>query len=824
MRPTTAALVLLLLIAGFAWLAVARVAPPEVVPATAPAEAFSAERAMTHVEALAHAPRPVGGEAHAAARAYVVAELEELGLEPEVWTGVGTSRWGTTFGTMEDVIARVDGEGRSGGSGGTGADRGTILLMAHYDSVTSGPGASDDAVGVATLLETLRALLAGPAPANDVVALFTDGEELGLLGAEAFAHGHPLGDEVDLVLNFEARGTRGPALMFETGPGNRWTIERFADGAPYPAAASYSYEVYRRLPNDTDYSVFKERRIPGLNFAHIHGAVGYHTAMDSIEHLDPRSLQHHGSNALGVTRELAGADLAEARADGDAVYFNPLGSAFVHFPASWVLPLVIVLGVGALVVIGLGISRRRVHIGRLVLGVVVHGVILVILGGLTLLLRGVLFPGRYDFRIWGEGSSLAFTLFGLTLLLLGAGALLHRLGRRFLRAEDLAASGLLLWLVVGVAASLAAPGASYLFLVPLLFQVVGSAPLLARSPAQGGSADPAEGSAGATGVLPFALLALAAVVTALIWAPTLALLAVGLRIGSAVILAVLSGLVLALLAPQVELITAGALRWAVPGGLVAAAVVVVAAVQLTGGFGPDNPRPDTLFYALDADSGEAVWASFETEPDDWTSRVLSEEPEVRPLLGFLGRPVDLAVASAAPLELPAPELEVPAAAGEPGGPVRLRLVPPPEADGMRILLTPRAAIEGVRVQGRTADLDSLPGRRPAPDEPGGDLVVLWYVAPPAEGVEIEVDTSDPEALEVAAIAQWWRLPGTDQGGPGPRDATFMQAPYRWDSDTTMVRRHWSAADLSPVEDDEDGEADGLDGDDALANPEEGAVQ
>jgi len=774
MRRTVAALVLLLLTAGTAWLAIALLDPPAVAPASAPADVFSAERAMAHVNALAGSgvPRPVGSEAHAAAREYIVGELKALGLETEVWTGVGRSSRGMTYGTMEDVIARVP---------GTGGD-GTLLLMAHYDSAKAGPGASDDAVGVATLLESLRALLAGPAPSNDVVALFSDGEELGLLGAEAFAEGHPLGRAVDLVINFEARGTRGPALMFETGPGNGWTIARFAEAAPYPVAASYSYEVYRRLPNDTDYSVFKGRGVPGLNFAHIHGPVGYHTALDSVEHMDPRSLQHHGSNALGLARALGSADLSAAGTGGDAVYFNPLGSFFVHFPASWVIALFVILALAVVGVVGAGFARGRVRLGGVVLGLVGQVVILVVLGGLAFVLRGLLFRGGYDFRIWGDASSLAFILFALTLLALGLGlvlqGLLARLGARFLQGEDLAVAGLVLWLLATGAVSLVAPGASYLFLVPLVFQAIAVGLLVARAERSGETA-----SVSAALV---AALAVALVVTALVWAPTLALVAVGLRAAAAAIVAVASGLLLALLAPQAEIVAAQKPRWAVPGLLVVLGLVLIVAVRLSGGFGPENPRYSSLFYGLDLDSGEAVWASFQQRPDAWSGKVLPERPEVRPLPELLPWPRPVAVAPAPVLERSGPELQVLERPDSGEGTVRLRIVPPAGADRIRLFLEPRDGIDAVAVA----------SREPQPVDAGNGPVVVHYVAPPADGIELAVESSDPSALQVTAIAQWWALPSDAEGGPGVRPAELMVAPFFWDTDTTMVRRHWVVADVA----------------------------
>ena len=157
------------------------------------------------------------------------------------------------MGTARNVVAVLPGDGtRRGGSG-----RDAILCMAHYDSVFAGPGIGDDLAGVAAWLEVARALASGPAPERDVILLFEDGEEQGLLGAELFAEHHPLSARVGAVVNLEGRGNAGPSRMFETGPRNRWAVESFAGESRAPSASSASVEVYRRMPNDTDYTVWR---------------------------------------------------------------------------------------------------------------------------------------------------------------------------------------------------------------------------------------------------------------------------------------------------------------------------------------------------------------------------------------------------------------------------------------------------------------------------------------------------------------------------------------------------------------------------------------
>jgi hypothetical protein len=200
------AAVALLLLCAASILRVAR--PPTAVPATAPDTVFSVERAMRHVTQIAQQLHPMGTADHDRVRDYIVGQLSALGLHAEIQqtTAIGTRY--QQAGRVQNILARLPGSD-SGGK--------AVLIMAHYDGVEAGPAASDDGAGSAALLETLRALRARNRPlAHDVIALFTDGEEAGLLGAAAFVREHPSAKDVAFVLNFEARGTSGRSFMFET--------------------------------------------------------------------------------------------------------------------------------------------------------------------------------------------------------------------------------------------------------------------------------------------------------------------------------------------------------------------------------------------------------------------------------------------------------------------------------------------------------------------------------------------------------------------------------------------------------------------------------
>ncbi len=214
-------------------------------------------------------------------------------------------------GTVTNIIANV--------LPGTGKE---ILLTAHSDSVAAGPGAADDGSGVATLLETIRALKARHlASRHPLTVLFTDGEENGMLGAAAYLHDPQARARTGVVINVEARGNQGPSYLFQTGPGDQGLIDLYAANVPHVATSSLYAEIYKYMPNDTDLTVFLQNGITGYNFAFIGNAAQYHTPLDRRENIDPRSLQQHGENALELADALSRTDLAQLK-NGNAIYLD----------------------------------------------------------------------------------------------------------------------------------------------------------------------------------------------------------------------------------------------------------------------------------------------------------------------------------------------------------------------------------------------------------------------------------------------------------------------------------------------------------------------
>lgn len=723
-------LVHLSILVGAAVLALGLYRPPASVPASAPLEMFSAARAAAHLGRIASAPHPVGSENHARVRQYLVDTLTRLGLEPEVQrvSRVGSWRGQPVGATLHNVLARVP--GTAGGR--------AVLVVAHYDSVPTSPGASDDGVGVAAMLEVARALRAGPPPRNDVLLLFSDGEELGLLGARAFQEEHPLARSVEVVLNFDARGTRGPSMMFETSGGDGRLIELLAR-TEHPIANSLAGEIYKLMPGDTDFSVFREAGLRGLNFAFIDRFEGYHTRLDTAADVDPDSLQHQGGYMLSLLRELGRADLSAPRAP-ERVYFNPLGAAFITYPVSWAVPLALLAGACCLAVL-VHARRRgcRVRPGGVVLGVLACVCLVAVLAGAWELLMdglqwldGALRPLRLNHRYQHRLYLMGFTALALGVAT-GGGAVL----RRWLDVREVAAGAQCVWAALAVLSAHAVPGASYLFTWPLLVSALGLRAL--TSTPRG--AEPSHRAA--------LVLTLSAVPTLFLLLPTLYALYVAMTLEKSAGVMGALGLVLALLLPQLGLI-ASRRTWTWVSAAALSGVGLVGLAWGTAAFDEARPRLDTLSYVVDADAGRADWVSFDPELDPWTGTFVDGSVRDARLLALLpGRPPAPFARAASPLAVPSPSLEVlddSVLEGE----RRLRLLLRSNPGVVRLTFrveSPPARLVGTEVEGRALAAGVL--------EANGNALDYW--APPA-GLEVLFRLRPGEPLRLRLIEQTFGLP------------------------------------------------------------------
>ncbi|HEX8626584.1 MAG TPA: M20/M25/M40 family metallo-hydrolase [Catenuloplanes sp.] len=697
---------------GLAVLGIADIQPPSPRPASAPADVFSAGRAFQHVERVGRETHVAGSPAADRVREYIVETLTGLGLRPQVQdaTGLNASRLGQGgVARVRNIIATLPGQRSTG----------RLIILSHYDSAQVSQGANDDGAGVAAMLEVARIIAGGPPPRNDVVFLFTDAEETGLAGAEAFVNLHPLGRDSAVVLNLEARGSRGPVVMFQTSTGNARLIEAFAE-VPHPLGTSVAVEVYRLLANDTDFTPFLAAgRFTGLNAAYLDGSYAYHSPLDRPATMDRASLQHHGDNTLALTRSLGGADLGPLMrpAAGDASYF-PLAGFLVRYPGALVWPIAVLALVA---VAGLAfLARRRgltswprtaTAFALAVLPLVGAAVAAQALWALLVALRPgyavVLDPGRPG---WFRLAVVALTA---SVLLCWYGLLRRRVG-----PAALAIGALGVLAVLGLLFAAAIPGGSYLGAVPALVGAAAGLGALYARPAP----------------VRLALLGAGGGVSMLILAPTVSLFfpALGMRTGAAAaVFAVLTGLSLV---PVLELLWRPVNR---PGHRLLGATPAVAALAaglLFAGTGltvdrwdPDHPRPTHLMYALDHDRGTAQWVSLDRSRSAWTARYVPDRAALSAQFPILPAG-ELAVGPATAADLPAPEVTVLAdtsAAGQ--RTVRLRLLPRRQ---VRLL-----ACYG-EVGDRRVVRATVAGREVAPYLDRLNRFGLHFHAVPVEGFEV----------------------------------------------------------------------------------------
>lgn len=734
----------------------------------APPGEFSAGRAMDDVRIIAKVPHPVGSPANAAVRDHVLARMRALGLETQVQRAEAFNRraFGDDVyvggGIVENVIGVLPGQDRAAPA---------LAIMAHYDSVPGSPGAADDAAGVASALEIARALKTKGQPARDVILLITDGEEAGLLGAEAFFGQHPLAKRIGFLINMEARGNGGRAQMFQTGPDNGGTLELFRKTAVRPTSSSLAVFLYENMPNDTDFTVSRKAGVAGLNYAFIGRQFDYHMPTATPANLDQGSLQDLGGQTLAAAREAAFAPALPAKAP-DLTYSNTAGSHILayHPAVGWaVLALSTVLSA-----IGAWRTRRKdlLHWRDLLKGAGVSLYLLAAAAAMLRLARRAATEGSPGFL--EQHVLLAqVTRWEIALALVAVGALLYAasavgIGKMRLPAAALAlAAGLacsafggwdLIGLGLGVGGGVAAlvtfgrPGtlsgvwAGLLltgFLVAVALQI--AAPTTAFLVAW-----PLTAAALAAAISGFGVSRGPAMLTVLAAIAALA---------GAWILGFAHGVFLGLDMPELMALfvwLAAFLLWplAQPAEGDRAARLAGLAVLLAGFAGVGlvrldppwterHPQPTGVAYHMDLDTGRAARVSFGPDADPWTRAVLAADGgavETRSLTGFR-RPVSAAAAKA--IAAPGPAVTL---TRDADGLVVLKAVPPAGARILNLDLKPTAALSQAAINGQS--IEAL--------QTAGQWTRIRWVAAPG-GLTLTFRAAGPGALEAryAAITEQW---------------------------------------------------------------------
>ncbi|MDE3110129.1 MAG: M28 family peptidase, partial [Acidobacteriota bacterium] len=560
--------------------------PPHGKSASAPPNEFSAARALAMLHGVLgdDMPHPIGSSANDAVRGRILAELTRLGYQPAVHTGFACGDSGQCA-TVNNILARLDGT-RPGEA---------VLLSAHYDSVAAGPGDADDGAGMASVLEIARALKSTPPPRHSIILLLDDGEEPGLLGARAFVYSDPWARQIRADVNLDNRGASGPALMFETGSANNWALNLYARNATHHVTSSIFYTIYKLLPNDTDFTVFKNAGYQGLNFAFVGRVAVYHTPLDNFGNLSLSSLQDQGANGLASVLALANANFP-AGSDADAVYFDVFGRSIVRWPGNRTLALAI-LAVFLLIAQALWLAyKKRLAASQILWGTCGWLAIFIATGLLGLALRLMLAIAGATPVAWVAyplPMEIAFALLGIALMIAGGSLAARAAGFWGLWAGAWAWGAL-----ASIILAIASPGLSYIVLVPALAAVVASLPAVLLPREYRWTRDLA------------LLLPLAA--SAIVQMPLILLLYRGIGNQALVGIALAAALLVTPLFPlcsdlrQIPGIGGFSLRWT-PFAAVALAAFAATVVPAYSARSPERVNFD---YALDGDSGMARWVVY----------------------------------------------------------------------------------------------------------------------------------------------------------------------------------------------------------------------
>jgi Peptidase family M28 len=772
---------LVLALAGVALLLAATLVayrPPAPLRANASPDVFSAYRADQILQDLVGngIPHPIGSPAGARMREAIVQRLSALGYAPELQSGF-VCRDGVC-GSPVNIVATLR---------GSTENEDAVMLAAHYDSVPAGPGASDDGAAVATVLEIARILAARPRPRHPVVLLLTDGEEAGLFGALLFVQQHPLSKQVKAAVNLEARGTSGPSLMFETGTANTWLMRLYGSAIARPFTNSLYYVVYKLLPNDTDFTVFKTAGYQGFNFAFIGNVGRYHTPLDSAANASASSIQHQGDNALAAISALANSPTLYSPA-AESVFFDGFARTLIAWPAAFTLPaallsLVLLLAEAVVLLRRGAVAVREVLWGCLgTLGMLGLGVALC--AGVLALLINV---GKVLAAAGGSWIShpVPMHIAAAAIAMFAAGGVSAWLARRagfwgFWVAASLLGAGL------AVASALVIPGVSFVLLLWALAAGLGALPStvsLMRSSARSRTADCA------------ALFPALVIFGALF--PLLGFLYTALGGVAWPVSTLLLGLGAAALLPLLAVASRRARRHV----MTTAALFTVGGVAVTLSlptYSAEWPERINLEYWLDADTGQSHYLA-RCDSSRLPAALAAAAPfEPAPRPRFAGSGSMAFYAAAPKLALAAPELQLtaqPTPASQAAGLVthysvthyELRLRSLRGAPEAFVMFPASAQVAEIALATATGPLRTKLKKLRS----GATLVDI--VSLPAAGVDISVDAVGQLPMAVQVFDQSYDFPA----GQALQRARPPNASSSQDGDLTVVHR---TATLYPAAD------------------------
>lgn len=562
---------------------------------------FSMDNALHHLKKISNDVHYSGSKNHLEVQNYIVKELKKMGLETQIQTQTAINTKWFSATTAENIIAKI--KGSENGK--------ALMLLTHYDSNPhSSLGASDAGSGVVTILEGVRAFLAKKKqPKNDIIILFSDAEELGLLGAQAFVDEHAWTKDIGLVLNFEARGSGGPSYMLmESNGKNSKLISEFLAAKPnYPAANSLMYSIYKKLPNDTDLTVFrKDANINGFNFAFIGDHFDYHTAQDSYKRLDRETLLHQADYFTSTVNYFSNSDLSNLNSDKDFVYVNFPFKKLISYPFSWVLPMLIFAVVLFIILLFFGISLNKITLKGILKGFRFFLLSILLCGGISFGLWQLLLiihPEYQDilhgFTYNGYQYIAAFVLLNLWLLFK-----IYKSTSKYKKTTDLLIAPIFVWLIINFLISNALKGAGF-FIIPVFSALIILAIAIFMNLEEKAKR---------------ILFTILSIPTIYIFAPLVKMFPVGLGLKilfiSGIIIALVFGLMILTFHQKKTFWmqkTAGFL-----------AIIFFGVATYNSGFSVENKKPNSIVYIQNSDDKTAYFGTYNSTLDSYTKQIFNK--------------------------------------------------------------------------------------------------------------------------------------------------------------------------------------------------------
>ncbi|WP_405610659.1 M28 family peptidase [Polaribacter sp. Asnod1-A03] len=562
---------------------------------------FSIKNALRHLKEISKKVHYTGSTDHKNVQNYIVSEFHKMGLETEIQTQTVINNKRLKATTVENILVRIK-----------GSDKGkALMLLTHYDSSPhSSLGASDAGSGVVTILEGVRAFLAkNKQPKNDIIILISDAEELGLLGAQAFVDKHPWIKDIGLVLNFEARGSGGPSYMLmETNGKNSKLLSEFMVAKPnYPAANSLMYSIYKKLPNDTDLTVFRENaNINGFNFAFIGDHFDYHTAQDSYERLDRETLLHQADYLTSTLNYFSNSDLSNLNSDEDFVYVNFPFIKLATYPFSWVLPMLILAVVTFVILLFFGFSKGKLSFkgilkgfGFFLLSILLCGGVSFGLWELILLIHPQYKDILHGFTYNGYQYIFAFVFLNLWILFKT-----YKYISKHEKTTDLLIAPILIWLVINLIINQFLKGAGF-FIIPVFSALIILAIAIFMNLTEKSKR---------------ILCTIISIPTVYLFAPMIKMFPVGLGLK----ILFVSGILIALVFGLMILTFHQKKTFWMQKTVGLCTIIFFGIATYNSGFSTDNKKPNSIIYIQNSDAKTAYFGTYNITLDSYTDQIFNE--------------------------------------------------------------------------------------------------------------------------------------------------------------------------------------------------------